>query len=118
MSNEQVRILWADDEIDLLKPHIIFLENKGYHVTAVSSGREAIDEVTQNDFDIVFLDENMPAPFGEKQISSFLIRVNPFRDYKVFLRLRELVRGRNFEDSSLSYLRLERGLEIVKGSFE
>jgi len=35
MSNEQVKILWADDEIDLLKPHIMFLENKGYQVTAV-----------------------------------------------------------------------------------
>ena len=69
MSNEQVRILWADDEIDLLKPHIIFLENKGYHVTAVSSGREAIDEVTQNDFDIVFLDENMPGVSGLEALS-------------------------------------------------
>lgn len=69
MNNEQVRILWADDEIDLLKPHIIFLENKGYKVTAVSSGREAIDEVTQNDFDIVFLDENMPGVSGLEALS-------------------------------------------------
>ncbi|MEZ4720799.1 MAG: PglZ domain-containing protein [Flavobacteriales bacterium] len=64
MSNDQVRILWADDEIDLLKPHIMFLEGKGYNVTAVSSGVEAIDEVKENDFDIVFLDENMPGIAG------------------------------------------------------
>ena len=64
MSNNQVKILWADDEIDLLKPHIIFLENKGYSVTAVSSGVEAIDEVRDNTFDAVFLDENMPGVSG------------------------------------------------------
>ena len=65
-----------------------------------------------------FLDENIPAPLKEKQMSSFLIRVNPFRDYTVFLRLRELVRGKNFELSSLSLLKLDKGLEILKGSFE
>lgn len=64
MSNAQAKILWADDEIDLLKPHIIFLENKGYAVTAVSSGVEAIDEITEADFDAVFLDENMPGISG------------------------------------------------------
>lgn len=64
MSKEQAKILWADDEIDLLKPHIIFLENKGYQVTAVSSGADAVDEVKKNQFDIVFLDENMPGISG------------------------------------------------------
>jgi CheY-like chemotaxis protein len=64
MSNEQVKILWADDEIDLLKPHIMFLENKGYQVTAVTSGVEAVEEVKENHFDIVFLDENMPGISG------------------------------------------------------
>lgn len=64
MSNEQVKILWADDEIDLLKPHIMFLENKGYAVTPVSSGVEAVQEVKDNWFDIVFLDENMPGISG------------------------------------------------------
>ena len=64
MSNEQVKILWADDEIDLLKPHVMFLENKGYSVTAVSSGLEAIDEIKSQDFDAVFLDENMPGISG------------------------------------------------------
>jgi CheY-like chemotaxis protein len=64
MTNTQAKILWADDEIDLLKPHIIFLENKGYQVTAVSSGLEAIEEIEQVEFDVVFLDENMPGISG------------------------------------------------------
>ncbi len=55
-----VSILWVDDEIDLLRPHIIFLEEKGYEVTTATSGDEAIDLVDEEDFDIVFLDENMP----------------------------------------------------------
>lgn len=58
------KILWADDEIDLLKPHIMFLEQKGYEVTPVTSGDEAIDEVEKEYFDIVFLDENMPGLTG------------------------------------------------------
>ncbi len=57
-------ILWADDEIDLLKPHILFLEDKGYSVTPVTSGSEALDELAENEFDLVFLDENMPGISG------------------------------------------------------
>ena len=49
------KILWADDEIDLLKPHIIFLEKRGYNVTTVNSGNEAVDMVEEQFFDIVFL---------------------------------------------------------------
>ncbi len=58
------KILWADDEIDLLKPHILFLEKKGYHVTTVNSGNEAVELVEEEFFDIVFLDENMPGISG------------------------------------------------------
>ncbi|MDR2968641.1 MAG: PglZ domain-containing protein [Tannerellaceae bacterium] len=58
------RILWADDEIDLLKPHILFLQDKGYEVIPVISGRDAIDRVREEIFDIVFLDENMPGLSG------------------------------------------------------
>ena len=57
-------ILWADDEIDLLKPHILFLEKKGYEVTPVNSGAEAVDLSKEQLFDIVFLDENMPGLSG------------------------------------------------------
>lgn len=59
-----ISILWADDEIDLLKPHILFLEEKGYSVTPVMSGVEALDEMMEQNFDIVFLDENMPGMSG------------------------------------------------------
>ena len=60
----QVKILWADDEIELLKPHILFLESKGYEVTSVNNGSSAVDENLETDFDIIFLDENMPGITG------------------------------------------------------
>ncbi|WP_234734887.1 T9SS response regulator signal transducer PorX [Tellurirhabdus bombi] len=57
-------ILWADDEIDLLKPHILFLKNKGYQVTPVNSGADALEKVDEENFDLVFLDEMMPGMTG------------------------------------------------------
>jgi DNA-binding response OmpR family regulator len=60
----QIKILWVDDEIDLLKPHILFLEKKGYHVTTCNNGRDAVDIFDEGNFDIVFLDENMPGMSG------------------------------------------------------
>jgi len=59
-----IRILWADDEIDLLKPHIIYLEGKGYNVTPAKSGDEALDLMAENNYDLIFLDENMPGLSG------------------------------------------------------
>ena len=61
---KKVSILWTDDEIDLLKPHIIFLESKGYEVKTASNGDDAIQLVSKNQFDLVFLDENMPGKSG------------------------------------------------------
>ena len=58
------KILWADDEIDLLRPHILFLENKGYEVTPVNSGSDAVEICEKQYFDVVFLDENMPGMTG------------------------------------------------------
>jgi len=58
------RILWADDEIDHLKSHLLFLESKGYDVTTVTNGYDAIEILEDNFFDIVFLDENMPGLTG------------------------------------------------------
>jgi DNA-binding response OmpR family regulator len=58
------RLLWADDEIDLLKPHVFFLEAKGYEVVTVISGQDAIDCCREQSFDIIFLDENMPGISG------------------------------------------------------
>ncbi len=62
MSKE--RILWADDEIDLLKPHILFLENKGYEVETVTNGRDALDALSNQIFNLIILDENMPGISG------------------------------------------------------
>ncbi|MFN5844546.1 MAG: response regulator, partial [Flavobacteriia bacterium] len=60
----QGKILWADDEIELLKPHILFLESKGYTVDSVNTGSDAVDKSNERDYDIVFLDENMPGISG------------------------------------------------------
>ena len=62
MSKE--RILWADDEIDLLKPHILFLQNKGYEVETVTNGRDALDALGNQIFNLIILDENMPGISG------------------------------------------------------
>lgn len=61
---DQIKILWVDDEIDLLKPHILFLEKKNYNVTTSNNGRDAVDMFDEGNFDIVFLDENMPGMSG------------------------------------------------------
>ena len=61
---KKVQLLWTDDEIDLLKPHILFLNEKGYSVTTASNGSDAVDMVRKDDFDLIFLDENMPGMSG------------------------------------------------------
>ena len=57
-------ILWVDDEIELLKPHIIYLKSKGYQLTTAKSGDEALELIEVNDFNLIFLDENMPGLSG------------------------------------------------------
>ncbi|HNW50418.1 MAG TPA: bifunctional response regulator/alkaline phosphatase family protein [Prolixibacteraceae bacterium] len=69
MQTKKTKILWVDDEIDLLKPHIIFLENKGYEVLTSTNGSDAIDMVREQSFDIIFLDENMPGYSGLETLS-------------------------------------------------
>lgn len=61
---EKIAILWADDEIDLLKPHILFLKDKGYDVYTSNNGVEAIEILKTRPFNIVFLDEQMPGLSG------------------------------------------------------
>ena len=58
------QILWVDDEIDLLKPYILFLETKGYDVLPAVDGNEALDILAARSVDIMFLDENMPGLTG------------------------------------------------------
>ena len=64
-----INILWVDDEIEFLKPHIIFLEQRNYKVTSCQSGTEALTFIKDSNFDIVFLDENMPGLSGLETLS-------------------------------------------------
>lgn len=62
---EKIKILWADDEMDLLKPQIMFLTDKGYEIIAVTNGHDAIEEFeSTSGIDAVFLDESMPGISG------------------------------------------------------
>ena len=58
------RLLWADDEMELLRAHLLFLEKKGYEVTTVTNGTDAIEECQRGAFDLVLLDEMMPGLSG------------------------------------------------------
>ena len=62
-------LLWVDDEIELLKAHIIYLEKKGYQVTTVSNGQDALDCCKDTTFDLILLDENMPGLSGLETLS-------------------------------------------------
>ncbi len=68
-----IKILWVDDEIDLLKPHILFLEGKNYEVIPCRSGQEALEELETSKVDIVFLDENMPGISGLETLNEIKV---------------------------------------------
>lgn len=63
------KILWVDDEIQLLKPHMLFLEKKNYNVTPCTNGADAVQIISEEPFDIIFLDENMPGLSGLETLS-------------------------------------------------
>jgi DNA-binding response OmpR family regulator len=65
----KVSILWVDDEIDLLRPHIIFLEQRNYTILTATNGNDAIELVVSEKLDLVFLDENMPGLTGLETLS-------------------------------------------------
>ncbi len=68
--SDKIKILWADDEIDLLKPQLFFLDKKGYDVITVSNGHDALDCVKEDNYiDIIFLDESMPGLSGLETLS-------------------------------------------------
>ena len=69
-------ILWADDEIDLLKPHILFLNEKGYQIDTATNGNDALEVFRSKDYDLVFLDENMPGLTGLETLTS-IKNLNP-----------------------------------------
>jgi CheY-like chemotaxis protein len=58
------RILWVDDEIDLLRPHLLFLQQRGYHVDAIANGDDALALLREHRYDLVLLDEQMPGTRG------------------------------------------------------
>ncbi|MCF8330827.1 MAG: PglZ domain-containing protein [Bacteroidales bacterium] len=60
----KIKILWADDEIDMLKAHVIFLEEKGYELITVNNGGDALELIKEENFDVVLLDEQMPGMSG------------------------------------------------------
>ncbi|HRI00120.1 MAG TPA: PglZ domain-containing protein [Saprospiraceae bacterium] len=67
---DKIKILWADDEIDLLKPQLYFLEKKGYHVQSVTNGHDALEILAHDkSFDVIFLDESMPGITGLETLS-------------------------------------------------
>ena len=65
---DKIKILWADDEIDLLRPHIIFLNDKIFQVETANNGNDALDLISNNHFDIVLRDENMPGLSGRETL--------------------------------------------------
>ena len=71
---KEFRVLWVDDEIHHLKPHILFLEQRGYNVSSSNSGAEALKLVSEKNFDIVLLDENMPGISGLETLSQIKIK--------------------------------------------
>jgi CheY-like chemotaxis protein len=70
------RILWVDDEIELLRSHIFFLTEKGYEVETVTNGEDAVSEVKDKSFDLIFLDEMM-AGLGGLQTLAEIKEINP-----------------------------------------
>jgi len=66
---DNIQILWVDDEIDLLKPHLIFLKEKGYEISTATNGTDALEMIGKVNFDIIMLDENMPGLSGLQTLS-------------------------------------------------
>ncbi|PSQ80413.1 MAG: PglZ domain-containing protein, partial [Bacteroidetes bacterium QS_8_68_15] len=62
--NGDARILWVDDEIEMLRPHLLFLEEKGYPVESAANGNDALAEVRAHPYEVVLLDEQMPGMDG------------------------------------------------------
>jgi len=66
MTRISKRILWVDDEIDLLRPHLLFLQQRGYHVDAITNGDDGLALLRQDPYDLIILDEQMPGMSGLK----------------------------------------------------
>ncbi len=125
-------ILWADDEIDLLRPHVLFLEEKGFKVEAVANGEDAVSVFSRRRFDAVLLDEMMPGMGGLKtlqaikeidpQVPVVLITkseeewlmdeaigkrisdylIKPVNPSQIFLAIKRLLEGKKLEEGQLT----------------
>ncbi|MBM4404219.1 MAG: bifunctional response regulator/alkaline phosphatase family protein [Candidatus Cloacimonetes bacterium] len=71
-----MRILWVDDEVDMLKPFVLFLEDRDYHVETCNNGSDAIDKVLEIKYDLIILDEMMPGLDGLTTLQE-MKRINP-----------------------------------------
>ncbi len=68
-----IKILWVDDEIELLKSHFLFLEQRGYQTTSCNNGQDALSLIKSTSFDVVLLDENMPGLNGLETLNELKI---------------------------------------------
>jgi CheY-like chemotaxis protein len=126
-----IRVLWADDEIDLLKPHVLFLESKGYQVTAVPNGEDAVALVGREKFDVVLLDEMMPGLGGLGTLSA-IKEIEPNLQVVLITKSEEerlmneaigkriadyLIKPVNPSQIWLALKRLTEGKQLVEGQF-
>ena len=70
MSYSRGNILWVDDEIEHLKPHILFLQEKGYSLSKASNGQDAIELCKENTFDLILLDQSMQGMDGLETLAA------------------------------------------------
>ncbi len=70
---KKISILWTDDEIDLLTPHILFLQEKGYHLDTATNGNDTVDMILAKHYDLILLDENMPGLSGIETLNKIRI---------------------------------------------
>ncbi|MEE3035177.1 MAG: bifunctional response regulator/alkaline phosphatase family protein [Bacteroidota bacterium] len=68
-----IRILWVDDEIELLKPHILFLEERGYFLTPCKSGQDALEIIKREKYEVIMIDENMPGLSGIETLNEIKV---------------------------------------------
>ena len=76
MNNIRGNILWVDDEVEHLKPHILYLEDKGYKIDSISNGKDATILAKKNPYHIVLLDQSMPGMDGLETLK-ILKKINP-----------------------------------------
>ncbi|MDG2396050.1 MAG: response regulator [Flavobacteriaceae bacterium] len=70
----KTKILWIDDEVELLKPHILFLEERGYKMLSSNNGNDALEIIKKEKFDIIILDENMPGLGGIETLEQIKLK--------------------------------------------